>query len=95
MDDHETVVVDGSPVRVHGHLNPEDMEPFGDVVRAAKEYARKTPAPPCRSPRCDYEEPHDHGFACGPKCLCGKGMQAASATPATDPEPTETKGEQR
>lgn len=30
----------------------------------------------CVTAKCDYPEPHDHGFACGPYCPCGEGMQA-------------------
>lgn len=30
----------------------------------------------CHATHCDYSEPHSHGFACGPECLCGHGMQA-------------------
>lgn len=30
----------------------------------------------CVTAACDYPEPHDHGFACGPECPCGEGMQA-------------------
>ena len=80
MSDHEIVTVDGEPVRVMGHLAPEDYEPFEDVVRAAKEFARRQPPMPCHSNRCDYDEPHKHGFACGPRCLCGKGMQNHHST---------------
>lgn len=28
----------------------------------------------CSATECDYEEPHRHGFACGPSCPCGEGM---------------------
>ncbi|WP_394254729.1 hypothetical protein [Pseudoclavibacter helvolus] len=69
----EAVVVDGSRVLVRGHLGPEDREMFEGVVKSAEEFVRDQPAQPCHSPRCDYEEPHDHGFACGRGCLCGRG----------------------
>lgn len=26
----------------------------------------------CDRPTCDYEEPHEHGFACGPDCDCAE-----------------------
>ena len=46
--------------------------------RAERQRENDAAAPkPCHSSRCDYDEPHKHGFACGPRCLCGEGMQAA------------------
>ena len=77
MSECEKVLIDGEYIRVQGALKPEDMEPFADVVRAAREFARSQAPKPCHSSRCDYDEPHKHGFACGPRCLCGEGMQAA------------------
>lgn len=26
----------------------------------------------CHEPTCDYPEPHEHGFACGPDCDCAE-----------------------
>ncbi len=47
----------------------------------------------CVTSKCDYPEPHEHGFACGPFCPCGGGMQAANwarfEADATAPEPEE------
>lgn len=28
------------------------------------------PCGECHEVACDYPEPHDHGFACGPSCPC-------------------------
>lgn len=48
----------------------------------------------CAEQKCDYPEPHDHGFACGPFCPCSEGMQAAKwagfEADATAPEPDVT-----
>lgn len=73
-----TIIVDGVPVSVRGDkpMDTESQDAFEEVVRAAWRHAASQPAVPCHSPRCDYNEPHRHGFGCGPRCLCGQGMQA-------------------
>lgn len=38
----------------------------------------------CDADGCDYPEPHQHGFACGPLCPCGQGMQANRTIGASD-----------
>ena len=45
---------------------------MADAVIVHDEADRK-----CYDDKCDYDDPHDHGFACGPFCPCAKGMQAA------------------
>lgn len=36
---------------------------------------------PCKSLACNYEEPHDHGPACGQACACGASMQRNPINP--------------
>lgn len=48
-------------------------EPTEDAEPVAYEVGTQ-----CRDDQCVYREPHDHGFACGPDCPCGEGMQAWS-----------------
>lgn len=40
---------------------------------------------PCKSLACNYEEPHDHGPACGQACACGLSMQRNPVNPYHDP----------
>jgi hypothetical protein len=72
---HQTVFVDGEPVRVQGHIEPENLEAFADLIRAVKEKARSIPPTACGSPRCHHEPSHFHGPLCTPSCLCGKGIE--------------------
>lgn len=73
MEACEITEVDGQPVRVIGGLGDDDRGAFAEVVRAARRRLAETPPAPCRSPRCGTVAAHDHGPACGARCLCGMG----------------------
>lgn len=36
------------------------------------------PCGDCSDAACDYQEPHAHGFACGPECPCEMSAQRPS-----------------
>lgn len=42
---------------------------------------------PCKSFACNYEDPHNHGPACGRACACGASMQRNLAGPYHERQP--------
>lgn len=78
------VVIDGALVRVSGKFGTAegsaDMNAMRAILSGAREAfedrAERLGRMDCHNRRCDYQEPHKHGVACGPRCACGLGMQA-------------------
>ena len=68
-----------------GRLEPEPDR--GDVPMSDSNHDGEYPVGRCADGSCRHDEPHLHGFACGPECECD-GIGAETA-PLTEDDPGE------
>lgn len=86
------VTIDGALIRVSSDFDTREGSPDMEAMRAVLRGVQESRADreerlrkwDCRNRRCDYQEPHKHGPACGPECPCALGMQAASSLEGRD-----------
>lgn len=81
------IIIDGSRVRVTDKFDTTegsaDMVSMRNLLKILNELGRNEIEQlrnhDCHSAHCDYQEPHRHGFACGPQCICSLGMKASKS----------------